>query len=317
MKKIVILNVGGALSCYGDFDGKQFIIDLGNKNDFSPVDDFLIPLFENKNTSKISYGEGIGKYRIEQLFLSHLDQDHIADYEKFRKKFHTHYMTCPSDNSQLNNLKNKRFMINRDLIGEISDIKKIVLDDMEKRNPHNQEWPLESLFPEISLNFIHPKKCENEDTLKPGYANNISLTLFINIGSKTVLFPGDLLKDGTKYLIQNNPKFRKLLKENGVDYLIAPHHGLKSSFSQYLFDTIKGNKVRLNIISEKIKKDDSEENRDVDTRYNDEKYSTGKNSLGKYGVKTSLGHIVIDFDTPENEIKQFKDINDVINEFTN
>lgn len=311
MKKIVVLNVGGALSCYGDFDDRQFVIDLGNKGDFSPVDDFLVPLFRRNGVLKGDY-EGKKKYYIEQLFLSHLDKDHIADYEKFIDNFHPNYMTCPSDNSQLNS----KFIINRDLLGELSDLKKTVLDDMENRSPIHPDRPLQSRFDNIALNYIYPNNCDSDEGLKSDYANNISLTLFAKVGDKTVLFPGDLLKEGTKYLIENNNNFKELLEVYGVDYLITPHHGLQSSFSQKLFDTMKDNKVRLNIISEKVRKADSNENRgDVDGRYYNEEYSTGENSLEQRAVKTSGGHIVIDFDTPENEIKKYTDIDDVIEEF--
>lgn len=311
MNKIVIFNVGGALSCYSDFDDRQFIIDLGNKADFSPVDDFLKPLFEKKGKDKFDYN-GVEKYRIEQLFLSHLDKDHISDYKKFRENFHPEYMTCPSDNSQLKD----KFKINRELIGELFELKKLVLSDMENRKPSFPERPLVSRFNAVSLNYIYPENCELNEDLVGGYSNNISLTLFIKIGDKTVLFPGDLLKKGTQYLISENKNFENLLANYGVDYLIAPHHGLQTSFSQKLFDTMKDNRVRLNIISEKVRKADSNENRrPVDNRYYLEQYSTGENSLEQRAVKTSGGHIVIDFDTPENEIKKYTDIEDVIEEF--
>ena len=312
MKKIVILNVGGALSSYGEFENQKFLIDLGNNSDFSPIDNFLEPLFIRNKIKKIEYGKGEGKYYIDQLFLSHLDKDHIADYEKFKNKFHPNYMTCPSDNSKMND----KFKINRDKIGELTDLKKLVLDDMQNRKPEHYDRPLVSIIDNIQLNFIYPKECEEIIELSDGYANNISLVLFAKVGSKTVLFPGDLLKKGMKYLIDNNKNFKSLLEDNGVDYLVAPHHGLQTSFSEYFFQTIQGNKTRLNIISEKVRSEDSEENRrPVDTRYYHKDYSTGDNSLNRKGVKTSLGHIVIDFETPDNEVKQYSDINDVINEF--
>jgi beta-lactamase superfamily II metal-dependent hydrolase len=314
MKKIVILNVGGALSCFGEFDNRRFVIDLGNKGDFSPVDDFLIPLFKKRKLPLSIEKKGKGRYHIEQLFLSHLDKDHIADYDKFRNYFHPAYMTCPSDNTRLN----KKFIINREKIGELADLKIKVLDDMQNRSPIHRDRPLQSLFDNIKLNFIYPVNCENEKDLSDNYANNLSLILFAKVGGKTVLFPGDILKNGMKHLIENNSNFRELLETEGVDYLVAPHHGLQTSFSQKLFDTMKDNKVRLNIISEKIRKADSKENRsDVDGRYYREEYSTGENSLEQRAVKTSGGHIVIDFDTPENEIKKYSDIEDVIEEFCN
>jgi len=312
MKKIVIFNVGGALSAYGEFDNQRFIIDLGKTQEFSPVEDFLKPLFDKRRLNKSVEERGKGKYHIDQLFLSHLDKDHVSDYDKFSEFFYPEYMTCPNDNKKQRNV----FKICKDKIGELTDLKKKILADMEVRYPIHEERPIQSKIDKVNLNYIRPLNCENDKDLCKEYANNISLTLFVDIDNKTVLFPGDLLKNGMKYLINNNPNFKKLLEDSGVDYLIAPHHGLQTSFPTVLFETIKGNKTRLNIISEKVRSDLSKENRsDVDERYYSKDYSTGINSLQKNGVKTSLGHIIIDFEDSKSEVKQLSDIENVIKEF--
>jgi len=320
MKKLVIFNVGGALSSYAEFNDKKVIIDLGRSTDFSPVDDFLIPLSKAGTFVKVG-GQTVhrDKYLIDQLFLSHLDKDHISDYGEFRDKFHPGYMTCPNDNQS----QNDEFKINRELLGEESDLRNLVLGDMAGRsavtlNEYNMSAsnPLVSTSDEISLFYIKPSFCESTEILRSAYANNISLVLFICVGNKTLLLPGDLLKEGMEYLIDNNSQFKALLSGKGIDYLIAPHHGLETAFSEYLFQTINGNKTRLNIISEKIREESSDENRsDVDGRYYSRDYSTGENTIGQYGVKTSGGHIVIDFETDETDIKQYSDIEDVISEF--
>lgn len=319
MKKIAIFNVGGALSSYSEFDGKKVVVDLGKSSDFSPVNDFLIPLAKKRNFSSLTSDGSGGKYNIDQLFLSHLDNDHISDYEEFRNKFYPKYMTCPNDNARQDSI----FKIIIDFFTGESKSRDLVLSDMRVRTAETpNEYgmslsnPLVSTIKEISLFYIKPNICNNNENLKLGYANNISLVLFFHVGNKTLLMPGDILKEGTQYLIDNDVKFKNFLSMDGIDFLIAPHHGLQTSFSEYLFQTLNGNKTRLNIISEKVREEDSEENRsDVDGRYYSSDYSTGDNSLGQNAVKTSLGHIVIDFETPEAEIKQFVDIKDVINEF--
>jgi len=319
--KLAIFNVGGALSCYGEFEDMKFIVDLGSNTLFSPTQDFLIPLSKRKLFATGYDYTNIGKNTIDQLFLSHLDRDHISDYKNYRNYFYSHFMTCPNDNSR----QQDRFKINRLSLGVESESRSIVLDDMLRRTTDypfmpvmSSENPLISVIKEISLFYICPGECEKNEMLKYNYANNISLVLFIKVGDKTVLLPGDLSKEGMKFLIENEPEFKTLLELDGVDYLVAPHHGLQSSFSQILFDTIKDNKVRLNIISEKVISADSNENRsDVDTRYYSEDFSTGDNSLEQRAVKTSLGHIIIDFDKPETEIKKYTDIEDVIEEFSN
>lgn len=308
MKKIVIFNVGGALSAYAEFNDKKVIIDIGAGSGFSPVDNFLIPLSEHNKFTRHTDD----RFYIDQLFLSHLDNDHISDYPKFVNQFYVNYMTCPNDNDE----QSDDFKVNRELLGEQNDTRNLVLNEMKSRNPVDFDNPLASIVEEISLFYIKPKACESTEDLASGYANNISLVLFLHVGNKTLLLPGDILKDGMTYLIDGSNTFKNLLSDDGVDYLIAPHHGLQTSFSQYLFDNIDGKKTRLNIISEKIRESDSAENRsDVDGRYYSSEYSTGENSLSQNAVKTSGGHIVIDFETEETEIKQYESVDSVIEEF--
>ncbi|MFA6105332.1 MAG: hypothetical protein WC725_01885 [Patescibacteria group bacterium] len=321
MKKIAIFNVGGALSSYAEIDDKKLVIDLGKSSEFSPVENFLIPLAHSRSFRKADTFGSPDKFYIDQLFLSHLDNDHISDYEIFRERFHPNYMTCPNDNETQDSI----FKIIINFITGENEIRKLVLSDMKKRtanvpgNPFGMSPsnPLVSTIPEVvKLFYIKPNECGNSEILKPGYANNISLLLFIQLEAKSVLMPGDILKEGMEYLIENNTEFKNQLNEIGIDFLITPHHGLVTSFSERLFQEIKGNKTRLNIISEKRREEDSDENRtDVDKRYYDSNYSSGENSLKQNAVKTSLGHIVIDLESGESEIKQFVDINDVLNEF--
>ena len=140
-------------------------------------------------------------------------------------------MTCPNDNEN----QDSDYIVNIELLGENSDLRTLVLDEMRGRSPlttneHNMNSsnPLVSIMEEITLQFIKSSECETNEDLKQGYANNISLVLFIKVGDKTVLLSGDLLKEGMKYLIDNDSDFNNSLSDNGVDYLIAPHHGLQT-----------------------------------------------------------------------------------------
>lgn len=316
MKKIVIFNVGGALSSYLEFDDLKIVIDLGSNAEFSPIDDFLIPLAKERSFVKDSSSE---KYLIDQLFLSHLDKDHISDYEKFKEQFYPDWMTCPNKNDKENQNDEKQddaFKVNIDLLGEENPIRNLVLEDMDGRVPLSRDEPLGSKNPNIKLYFIKPIECEENDNLKGGYANNISLVLFIFCNNKTILIPGDLLTEGFEYLLDNDSNLKDILNSYGIDFLVAPHHGLETSFSERLFQEMEGGKTRLNIISEKVRSSDSEENRsEVDKRYYSSDYSTAENDLEQNAVKTSTGHIVIDLEADENEVKRIENSEDLINEF--
>ena len=115
----------------------------------------------------------------------------------------------------------------------------------------------------------------------------------------------DLYKKDSSYMkkiINNNYPLKNKLK-GGVDVLICPHHGLKSSFSTFMFDCMKNGKTNsLNIVSEKINNPD--ESRTVDLRYSSSDFCNGNNNLEGgngikecYQVKTSRGHIFIDYST--------------------
>lgn len=46
--KIVIFNVGPALSAYIEMGSNKIVVDLGKGNDFSMVNDFLLPLLRSE-----------------------------------------------------------------------------------------------------------------------------------------------------------------------------------------------------------------------------------------------------------------------------
>lgn len=328
MKKIAIFNVGGASSAYIEIDTIRIVIDLGAGNDFSPVNDFLIPLSIKRQYKK---DESTNKIWINQLFLTHLDNDHVTDYLNFSDYFMTELLTAPSDHSKiLEKLKIKREKVPN------NDIVKKVLDDMQIRIPGRHkdhpdyEKPL-SVYDTntLSLYYIPPDECEKLDNLSEdkieSYKNNISLLIILNIDNHIVVFPGDLMNSGIEYLIANNPTLRKTFESMGVDFLVAPHHGLSTSFPVSLFQNIKDNKVRLSIISEKeLKKTDKENRNDVDTRYYQKEYSKGYKvessapPQNQFAIATSKhieGHILIDFDSSSPIIKRCS-TEELLNEFT-
>lgn len=294
--KVVVFNVGPALSAYIELGNKKIVFDLGKSNDFSPVNDFLIPLFE-KREGEEDY------YTIDQLFLSHPHRDHISDLSAMRKKFHYTLYTTPNDLSgEEESFKN----VNWSLVDDPdSDDVKNVKDEYK-----NRSLPLMSCDPSrMTIGFIYPGWVEKDDTLKyESYTNNISIVLYIHSGYR-IFFAADIQKEGMKKLLEYNHEIKKKIGQ-GVDFLVCPHHGLRSSFSTDLFDNMKNGKTkRLNIVSEKPNEDD---NRNVDSRYSSTDYCEGENNLSSIDRivcqrKTSQGHIFIDDDgtvTVEKDIKE-------------
>lgn len=285
--KAVIFNVGGALSSYVETSTKRIIIDLGKSGDFSPVNDFLLPLYRSRNEKRIS-----GKYTIDQLILSHPHLDHINDLEEFDKNFYPILYTTPND---LSSDDNKHMNVNWNLV------------DDPKSNPvkklralfYGRQLPLRVCEPtRMTIGYIYPGQVEDNDTLKSeSYTNNISIGVIIR-STYSIFFAGDIQKEGMKVFLENNPSIKKQLSE-GIDFLVTPHHGLRSSFSTDLFSAMKKGKTkRLNIVSEKATCG-PDDKRQVDNRYSTSDYCEGDNNLSTqdspvYQRKTSNGHIFID-----------------------
>jgi beta-lactamase superfamily II metal-dependent hydrolase len=288
--KQVVFNVGGALSTYVEFDGKALLVDIGKSDSFNPIIDFLLPLYKKRESKKSSQDDR--KYHIDQLIISHPHNDHISAIEDFDKFLHPELLTCPNDNKGMKD--NEK--INWTLFEKNSNIdvlRKMLVD----RNP-----PLKATNPQNEfVYYLPPREIEYEKNLTTGgetYCNNISIVTYLRINGSKILLPGDIMKNGMESIIKRNSSIRNKLAE-GVDVLIAPHHGLRSSFSTFLFSHMKNMKTKcLNIVSEKQTTEDSD--RQVDSRYSSQDYCNGENNLSTniskvFQRKTSGGHIFINY----------------------
>lgn len=306
--KQVIFNVGGALSIYTEFDDKKLLVDIGKSSDFNPVTDFLSPLFIKRGDITDPLYDN--KYKLDQLVISHPHNDHISALSDFREHFHPDLLTCPNDNEGME----ASHMINWDLFEESESIK-VLKEMLVGRKPPLRATSDQNEF----IFYLPPVDVENDEELtKESYCNNIGIVVFLIVNGQRVFMPADLQKIGMEELIESNYSLKNKLR-GGVDVLITPHHGLRSSFSTILFDHMKNTKTRcLNIVSEKVNTSD---NREVDSRYSASDYCDGQNNLGdrdnpSYQVKTSRGHIFIDysiFNKPHFEI--VTDIDDLIGYF--
>lgn len=247
------------------------------------------------------------KYYLSQVFISHPHQDHISDLSDLDKHFYIDLYTTPNDLTKGADAHRKN--VNWNLVDDPdgADVKKI------KEVYKGRQLPLRVSLPsKMTLGYIYPGDVEDNETLtNESYTNNISLVLYIHAGYK-ILFAADVQKEGMKQLLEDDKELKKKIGQ-GVDFLVCPHHGLRSSFSTELFDAMKDGKTKkLNIVSEKSATDDK---RNVDSRYSSTDYCEGDNNLSTEDNivcqrKTSQGHIFIDDDgtiTVESDIKKIID----------
>ena len=286
----VIFNVGGALSTYVEFDDKKLLVDLGKSESYHPITDFLSPLFEKRGESKNS--EGL--FQIDQFLLSHPHNDHLSGIKEFKESFYADLLTCSNDNDGME----ESHKINWGLFEESENINTL------KTMLNGRVPPLRCTSDQNEfLYYLPPKDVEKSHAMSSeSYCNNISIVVFLIVGKYRVFLPGDMQKEGMSELIKQNHYLKNKLK-GGVDILVTPHHGLRSSFSVDLYNEMKGGKTGcLHIVSEKIS---SDERRVVDTRYSSSDYCSGNNGLGDrndpvYQVKTSRGHVFIDYGPSEH-----------------
>lgn len=313
--KTVIFNVGAGLSVYAEYRNLSIVIDLGKSVNFSPVNDFLVPLFEKRKTLKIK--ENKGKYGISQLVISHPHKDHLADIKDFDKNFYPYLITTPNSKSD----NEDGLKLNSKIIDTPDDPDILHLKNMIT----NRNLPLECIDKNsMELAYLYPEDVENDSELKTNtYTNNVSLSLFLKYRNYSIFLPGDIQKSGMDALLgehstvrnKNGGNLRELLAE-GVDFLVCPHHGLKSSFSTTLFSVMKNGKTnKLNIIPEKTT--NPGDGRQIDGRYQGSDYCFGNNNqsvFGKkvYSHKTSVGHLFIN---KSGDITQTNDIDEIIELF--
>lgn len=266
--------------------GKWIVVDLGASGDFCPVEDFLLNHLPIEKEGE--------RRNLEQLIISHPHNDHMTALKRFNENYYPGFLTVPNDNDGQDDKKKVNWERIQNPNDELTNYLR------EKVLPGRQP-PLVAVKDNtdgfnFEIFYLDPHLCENDEELSTSnYANNTSIVARVYYKGSVVLFAGDMMKDGMKKLI-NTTGLGKRLEDSGVHFLVAPHHGLRSSFSVDLFDKMKGGKSALNIISEKETIADS--NEIVDERYGKEDYASGHKvqisgeSVSKRKIRTSVvGHI--------------------------
>lgn len=172
------------------FKRKVYMIDTGGKLNFSGK---KVTPQVNKITIPFLKAQGIN--RIDGLFVTHQDADHVGDLGPL-----------------LDQIQVKKLYMAKGLINNQSFQKRI-----SKRISHTKLVELLAgmqVKEDINFNVVYP--------FKPGEGKNEdSLSLFFKIGNKKWLFTGDLGQDGEK----------EIMNKYGltVNYFKLGHHGSKTS----------------------------------------------------------------------------------------
>ena len=245
--KIIICDVGDAACAFlTSPNAYTMMIDCGSSDDkTNPVDLFK----SNKQwLGTKDYITRFGQsYPIALLHITHPDKDHV------RNAYRVATETPP-------------YILHKVMSEEYSDGNDVDINyrnylDRPYRwnNPETIHWGFE-----INKTFQIPVSiCQSNPDLKSKERNNSSIIRYVKADGVSVLFCGDLETPGWEYLIEHNPDFVKIIKDNGVNILIAPHHGHKSGFPKALFDII-GN---VDLVIHSKDTEASKEGTDVSSQY--------------------------------------------------
>ena len=245
--KIIICDVGNAASAFvTSSTGMTMMIDCGsNPEKENPVDVF----YHNAKWLGAKYFEtsmGV-KYPIALLHITHPDDDHVRNALRVKKDL-TPYL--------MHKVEHEEFpdgdKVNVDYVQELDNTYRGV-------NPEPVNWGFEV----NEICSIPVNTCVNNDSLKLKVRNNSSIIRYIKQDGIGILFCGDLEKPGWDYLIEHKKQFINVLKQNGVNIMVAPHHGHKSGFPKALFDEIGSVEVIIHSKDSEASKDGT----DVSSQY--------------------------------------------------
>ena len=260
--EIVVFDVGNASCNYICSPNKYaMMIDCGSSNEKQNPVDFINycrngtgDLFKTK-----PYVTSTGKpYPLAQLHITHPDSDHVRNAERICKELEP-YLLCHTYTEEF------------DDASTIDDTYKKKLDKVYRGdNPETIDWG----FDDDTTFSIPIETVKSEPTLKGKVRNNSSIIRYIKYSGVKFLFAGDLETAGWEWLSKNNIYFRVLMRQ-GIDVLIAPHHGHDSGFPKALFNLT--GKVKVIILSK-----DTEASKEGSDVYSG--YSNYANGVGYYNA---------------------------------
>lgn len=293
---IWIFNVGRGLSVFIRTPLNQgFIYDLGASEEFSPTAFIIKYLLPHLDKYK--------EHEIAQMIISHPHADHISEIEAVAEenaKLYPTLLTCPHDkeHSDFPDEKiNWKRIKNPKGTEKNTDIYKNLYAGKKRQLPlQTIRYDTDRYVPNIEYGIYYVRPPELDELFPKDdqvYGNSMSMVLYYRHGIHSLLIPGDMLPEAFKYLLEekngmekrytvfdkqeslnhsdwhyttsNQPSLKSNLQKFGLSVLVAPHHGLKSGYSEALYNGIKNGKPDMVAISEK--RHLSETDGEVDKRY--------------------------------------------------
>jgi competence protein ComEC len=209
--RITVIDVGQGSSALVEMpEGFNLLIDGGGFSDNSVFDvgaNVIAPLLWRKKIKTI-----------DTLILSHPNSDHLNGLLYIAENFNVKRVWANCDTADT--IGYRKFM-------EIIKKKAIYL-------PEFKEISRTHIINGAQLKLLYPAgDYMDNNNRKWSNLNNNSLVIKVKFGSKSFLFPGDIMTKAEKELVAISGDY---LKSN---VLIAPHHGSRTSSSELFIDSVK------------------------------------------------------------------------------
>lgn len=205
---------GDSILLQDSFNRHTILIDTGGKVTFEQPDKWQQPSQKsNAENTLIPYLQAAGIGKIDQLILTHTDDDHVGDFVKLADK-----------------IKIKEVCVSEGELSNPSFIKKL-------KQANNIKVRLLKMGDQLPIFDGHLQILSAGFTKKGD--NNDSVITYGNFFGSRFLFTGDLEKEGESELLKAYPHLK-------VDVLKVGHHGSKSSSS---VDFIQKIQPKLALIS--------------------------------------------------------------------
>lgn len=265
--RVTIIDVGQGSSALVELPGGRcFLIDGGGFSDNSIFDvgaRIVAPFLWRKKIKTI-----------DTIVLSHPNADHLNGLLYIARHFNVKRLWCNSDSTDINSYREFMEIIKK------NRIETVAFKDMPRSYKINGAR-FKILYP--PKDYIDKRKNEKWRNL-----NNNSLVIKVSFGSKSILFPGDIMACAEREIVATHGDELK------STILIAPHHGSKTSSTTMFLQKIKPEIV---IISAGWKNSFRFPNQSVLKRYNENNcriFRTDKN-----------GALAISIDDQALKIKPF------------
>jgi len=295
--KIVIFDVSNSACALAVCpNGNSLMLDCGTHSDKTCPVNTIKSLKTNDGwlSSMKNYVTSSGlSYPLTNLSVSHPDSDHINNCERIKNEL-TPY------------LLSRRYLedfpdgVIDCSVDSLKKYKKEFCDEYRGGNPEEPNWGF------VKTAFTIPMKTLKEESIfgESKIKNNSSRIYLLKYKDKfKILFGGDMEEVGWDWLLENNHNNFKDIISNGIDIMVASHHGHTSGYSKKLFDLMGSPK--LSILSKGS--EENKEGTDVTSSYSQNssglevKSLANKKNERKYTLTTRTnGNIYISVDSLGN-----------------